>query len=49
MDSYTEKYQIQDRNDGRIAVAEIMGGPLAPDLHGMATFRDLEAGTEVCV
>lgn len=49
MDSYTDNVPFQNSNAGRIAVAEIKGSPLAPDLHGMATFRDLATGTEVCV
>lgn len=32
-----------------IPVAEIKGGPLAPDLRGHAYFIDVAGGTEVCV
>lgn len=49
MDPYNENDTFQDRGECRIAIAEIMGGPLAPDLHGMMTFRDLGTFTEVCV
>lgn len=49
MDHYTGNNPSQDRNEGGIAIAEIMGGPLAPGLYGMVTFRDLGACTEVCI
>jgi len=34
---------------GRDAYAEIIGGPLAPELRGFVYFRDVQGGTEVCV
>lgn len=49
MEIYTEHYQDHNTNPREMAYAEIVGGPLAPQLHGMVTFRDFPAGTEVCV
>jgi len=38
-----------NRNNSQVACAEITGGPLAPQLRGMVTFREVASGTEVCV
>ncbi len=53
MVSYTES-DSNNRNAAgmrqlRTAYARITGGPLAPSLTGLATFRDVAGGTEVCV
>lgn len=32
-----------------IAFAQIKGGPLAPQLHGIVYFRDIPNGTQICV
>jgi Cu-Zn family superoxide dismutase len=37
------------RNPYRRAVAVISGGPLAPDIQGLAMFTDVEGGTVVCI
>ena len=44
-----EPYSENNANENKMACAEIIGGPLAPQLHGMVTFRDIENWTEVCV
>lgn len=31
-----------------MALANIKGGPLAPELRGVVTFRDIPSGTKVC-
>ena len=49
METYSENYQSQNINKSKMAYAEIVGSPLAPQLHGMVTFRDMAACTEVCV
>jgi len=49
MEIYSENYQDHNTDQREMAYAEIVGGPLASQLHGMVTFRDLPAGTEVCV
>lgn len=36
-------------NDGRFAFARIEGSPLAPELNGLAFFRDVPNGTQVCI
>lgn len=48
METCTEYYDKAEMGS-RMAFAEIKGGPLAPFLHGMVTFRDVASGTEVCV
>ena len=48
MEINTEIYH-KSENGRQMAYAEIKGGPLAPQLHGMMTFREVESGTEVCI
>ena len=35
--------------DGKLAVARLMGGPLAPDINGTVWFRDVPGGVQVSV
>ena len=52
---YFNGYYYGYRNDENMqtqyseAVANIIGGPLAPDISGTVTFTDVEGGTEVSV
>lgn len=52
---YLDDFWCSYRNEGnmkmhyRKAIANIKGGPLAPQIHGTVTFTDVRGGTEVSV
>lgn len=50
-DSYTYPNYGATRSEANIttAVARIKGGPLAPDIKGTVTFKDIPEGTMVCI
>lgn len=46
--NYYNPINTANINQGSFAWAQVFGGPLAPQLSGLVTFRDVPGGTEVC-
>lgn len=46
---FNNTYPINNNQNSDLAVANIQGGPLAPQIRGVVIFRSVSGGTEVCV
>ena len=43
-----EYFPYYNTNMSRVASAQIMGGPIAPQISGVVTFKEVLGGTQVC-